>query len=501
MKLFIDDAGKRLEVDVAQECTVLDVLQAQRIDIQATCGGVGKCRRCQVLVRDDEGLSYRLACTTPVKDGMEVVVEHAGAMDVVQSGTTGSFPPDEGASGYGMAIDIGTTTVVAHLHDLATGERLATVGRANPQIAFGSDVISRISASIDGKLDLMTGIIQDALREMKAKLCATAKVPQDQVVRATVAGNTVMQHIAVGLPPDTIGYNPFIPLSLFGDEHDIEGLGSCYFAQCIAGYVGGDITAGMLACELDTGGTRLFLDLGTNGEMALAAGGRIKCCATAAGPVFEGANIHFGMPASPGAISGVAWEDGQVAVKVVGDVAPIGICGTGIVDAVALMVRLGVVDDTGYLLGADELEEPLASHAGREGDRNVFYLVPDHSLYITQNDVRSLQLAKAAVCAGILTMVEAAGIQVSDIKKLEIAGGFGAYLNLESAAAIGLFPKELLPYASSVGNTSGEGATALLVSSAARKREAEIVEKCDYLELSTSSEFNEFYVEMMEFAA
>ena len=499
MQLLINDAGKRLTVEVDEPCSVLDVLQAQRIDIQATCGGVGKCRRCQVLVRDAEGLSYRLACTTPVSDCMEVVVEHAGAMDVVQSGTTAVFPPDEGAAGYGMAVDIGTTTVVAHLHDLATGKRLATVGRANPQIAFGSDVISRISASIDGKLDLMTGVIQDAMREMKAKLCATANVPEGEVVRCAIAGNTVMQHIAVGLPPDTIGYNPFIPQSLFGDVHEIEGLGSCYFARCIAGYVGGDITAGMLACELDEGGTRLFLDLGTNGEMALAANGRIWCCATAAGPVFEGANIHFGMPASPGAISKVSFEDGAVKIGVVGDVAPIGICGTGIIDAVACMVRQGIIDETGYLLGADELDESLAGMVGREGDRNVFYLVPDHSIYITQNDVRSLQLAKAAVCAGILTMVEAAGIQVSDIARLEIAGGFGAYLNLESAAAIGLFPAQLLSCSSSVGNTSGEGATALLVSSAARKREDAIVDKCDYLELSTSSEFNDFYVEMMEF--
>lgn len=499
MRVTIDDAGKRLEVDVAKACLVLDVLQAQRIDIQATCGGVGKCGRCQVLVRDDEGLSYRLACMTPVADGMEVVVEHAGAMDVVQSGTATAFPPDAGASGYGMAVDIGTTTVVAHLHDLSTGKRLATVGRANPQIAFGSDVISRISASIDGKLGLMTGIIQDALREMKAKLCATAGIDSSRVVRTAIAGNTVMQHIAVGLPPDTIGFNPFTPLSLFGDMHDIEGLGQCYLARCIAGYVGGDITAGMLACQLDRGGTRLFLDLGTNGEMALAANGRIWCCATAAGPVFEGANIHFGMPASPGAILKVEFQDGQVIAGVVGDVKPIGICGTGIIDAVACMARLGIVDDTGYLLGADELEEPLALLVGREYDRNVFYLTPDRSVYITQNDVRSLQLAKAAVCAGILTMVEAAGIQVTDIEKLEIAGGFGAYLNLESAADIGLFPKELLGCASSVGNTSGEGATALLVSGAAREREGEIVEKCSYLELSTSSEFNDFYVEMMEF--
>ena len=499
MVIIIDDAGRRIRAEAYQGETVLDVLQRERIDIRATCGGVGKCGRCQVLVRDDEGLNFKLACTTPVADGMEVVVERAGAMEVLQSGTTSVFPPDAGAGGFGMAIDIGTTTVVAHLHDLATGERLATVGRSNPQIAFGSDVISRISASVDGKLDLMTGIIQDAMREMKAKLCTTAGIAPEKVARCAIAGNTVMQHIAVGLPPDSIGFNPFIPLSLFGDEHEIDGLGSCYFARCIAGYVGGDITAGMLACSLDEGGTRLFMDLGTNGEMALAANGRIKCCATAAGPVFEGANVHFGMPASPGAISQVSFTDGVVSLKVVSDVAPIGVCGTGIIDAVALMVRLGVVDDTGYLLGADELDEPLAELVGRENDRNVFYLTADRSLYITQDDVRSLQLAKAAVCAGVLTMVDAAGIQVSDIEQLEIAGGFGAYLNLKSAAEIGLFPKVLLPCAKSVGNTSGEGATALMVSSAARAREIEIVEKCDYLELSTSSEFNEFYVEMMEF--
>ena len=499
MELFIDDAGRRLQVEAKEGQTVLDVLQRERVDIQATCGGVGKCRRCQVLVRDEEGLSYRLACTTPVRDGMEVVVEHAGTMEVLQSGTTSVYPPDEDASGYGMAIDIGTTTVVAHLHDLATGERLATVGRPNPQIAFGSDVISRISASVDGKLDLMTGIIQDALREMKAKLCKAAKISPDEVVRCSIAGNTVMQHIAVGLAPDTIGVNPFTPLSLFGDVWEIEGLGPCYLARCIAGYVGGDITAGMLATTLDAGGTRLFLDLGTNGEMALAWKGRIVSCATAAGPVFEGANVYFGMPASPGAISKVSYADGQVQLKVVGDVDPIGVCGTGIIDAVALMVRLGVVDETGFLQDADDLDGLISQLVGEENDRNVFYLTPDRSLYITQDDVRSLQLAKAAVCAGILTMMDYAEVEVGEIESLQIAGGFGAYLNLESAAAIGLFPKELLPLAESVGNTSGEGATALLVSSAARVREAEIVEKCDYLELSVSGEFNEFYIQMMEF--
>ena len=499
MKMLIDDAGRRLSVEVSEPCSVLDVLQAQRVDIRATCGGVGKCGRCQVLVRDDEGLNYRLACMTPVSDGMEVVVERAGIMEVLQSGTSQAFRPDADAEGFGMAVDIGTTTVVAHLHDLKSGERLATVGRSNPQIAFGSDVISRISASVDGKLDLMMGVIQDALRDMKVKLCDEAGVPRDEVRYVTIAGNTVMQHIAVGLPPDTIGVNPFTPLSLFGDEYEIDGLGRCRLTRCIAGYVGGDITAGMLACGLDAGGTRLFLDLGTNGEMALAANGRIVCCATAAGPVFEGANVHFGMPASPGAISKVAFVDGKIELNVVGDASPIGICGTGLIDAVALMVKLGAVDETGRLLDADECDESIAHFMGCENDGNVFYLTDDHSVYLTQTDVRNLQLAKAAVCAGIHTMADAANIAMSDIETLEIAGGFGAYLDLASAAAIGLFPAELLPCAKSVGNTSGEGATALLLSSEARERESVIAEKCDYLELSTSSEFNEFYIEMMEF--
>lgn len=500
MKVFIDDDGIRRAVEAQAGQTVLDVLQEQRIEIRATCGGVGKCRRCQVLVRDDQGLSYRLACTTQVSDGMEVVVERVGAMDVVQAGAAQQFPPDEGATGYGIAIDIGTTTVVAHLHDLATGNRLASVGRANPQIAFGSDVISRISASVDGKLDMMVESIRDALREMKAKLCAIAKIQEDEVVAVSIAGNTVMQHIAAGLPPDTIGVNPFTPLSLFGDMREIEGLGLCYFARCIAGYVGGDIVAGMLACDLRRKGTHLFLDLGTNGEMALAVDGRIVCCATAAGPVFEGANIRFGMPASAGAISQVAFEDGELKIGVIGDVAPIGVCGTGVIDAIALMVREGVVDETGFLQDAEDVEGPLAAFVGCEDDRNVFYLTEDRSVYITQDDVRNLQLAKAAVCAGIMTMVDAAGIQVDDIESLEIAGGFGAYLNLQSAAALGLFPAQLAPCASSVGNTSGEGATALVLSSAAHDSEAEIVEACTYLELSTSATFNDFYIQEMEFA-
>lgn len=500
MKISVERNGIISEYGAVEGQSVLDVLRENNVPIRATCGGVGKCRKCQVMVRDAaQGLHFALACTTPVEDGLLVVVEEPTAMDVVDSGVSAVFPADTGQTGFGIAVDIGTTTVAAHLHNLETGERVASVSNANPQIAFGADVISRISASVDGQLDQMYDLIIDEIDRMRTVLCEHAHVRARDVRTFSIAGNTTMQHIACALPPDTIGVNPFTPLTLFGDVHEIEQLGSCYFSPCIAGYVGGDITAGMLARELDNGRCRLFLDLGTNGEMALSHGGTIISCATAAGPVFEGANVHFGMPAGPGAISQVDIADGAPQIEVLGDVEPIGICGTGIIDAIASLVDEGIVDETGYLLGDDEVEGPLSAWLGEEDGLNVFYLTADHSIYITQNDVRSLQLAKAAVCAGIWAMMKTLGVGIDDIESLEIAGGFGRFLDLSSAARVGLFPAELLDRATSVGNTSAEGAAAMLISNAARARAEAIKDESQYLELSTSSLFNDLYVQMMEF--
>lgn len=495
MEIIIDAAGKRRRIPVQPGQTVLEALQGRRIDVQAACGGVGTCGRCQVLVRDASGVGFRLACATEVQDGMEVVVERARGMEVVHRGMAHGFSPDAGAVGYGMAVDVGTTTLVAHLHDLASGERLATADKPNPQIVFGSDVVSRIFASMNGKLGLMADAIRDALVEMRGALCAQAGIDVGDVVATSIAGNTVMQHIVAGLAPDSIGTSPFAPQSLFGDVRDVPGLGQCRFARCVAGYVGGDITAGMTVRRFDEGGTRLFVDLGTNGEMALAHGGRTLCCATAAGPVFEGAGITFGMPASPGAISQVSLEGGALRVQVIGGGDPIGVCGTGLVDAVALMVDAGIVDETGLLLGPGETCGPMAERVGTVDGAAVFYLDVGRSVYITQRDVRNLQLAKGAVCAGILTLAETAGISLGDISSLEIAGGFGTYLDLGRAARIGLFPAQLLPRARSVGNTAAEGASALLVSGEARALEAKLAEACEYLELSTSPLFNEHFMQ------
>ncbi|MDD5893659.1 MAG: ASKHA domain-containing protein, partial [Coriobacteriaceae bacterium] len=302
--------------------------------------------------------------------------------------------------------------------------------------------------------------------------------------------------------PHGIGVAPFEPVTLFGDK--VEFLGEqAFFAPCVAGYVGGDITCGLLAIDVRSEDEPvLFLDLGTNGEMALGDRSGIVTCATAAGPVFEGSNVRFGMPAYPGAISSVRLVDGSLELEVIGGEEPVGICGTGLIDAVAVLLELGIVDETGRMLDDDEAadevdDEDLAGRVFELDGRPAFRLAGE--IAITQEDIRNLQLAKAAVMGGIETLMERRGIDAFDVAKLQIAGGFGQYLDLRNAARIGLFPEELLDKASSVGNTSIEGASAALFSSAAREELARIVEVCDYVELSGDAAFNAHYIDAMMF--
>lgn len=281
------------------------------------------------------------------------------------------FSRDDAAPGdLGVAVDLGTTTVAAYLIDLCAGRLLAHGGEANPQASFGADVISRIQACREGKLAELQRAAAGCVRDRAAALCVRAGADAARITRWAVAGNTVMQHILCGTSPESIGAYPFTPQLLFGDARAVPGLGArVAFCPCVSGYVGGDITAGFLACgidELTTSGagaghregasrTVLFADLGTNGEMAIAAGGELVCCATATGPDFEGANISCGMRARAGAASACRFEGGAFAVEVIGAGAPVGVCGSGLIDAPAACLKAGVVDETGRVLLPDEL--------------------------------------------------------------------------------------------------------------------------------------------------
>lgn len=478
---------------------LLELLRENGSVLQAPCGGHGVCGKCKVLLQNSQGVSYVLACETPVTDGATVVIEQERQMKVSNSGSCCTWPADAAFEGLGASIDVGTTTLVVRIVDLSSGEILASVGKSNPQISFGADVISRISACTKGSLDVLHSLIVEALQEMIVEALKSIGKSTGDLCRMVLAGNTTMQHIAAHLDPTSIGVMPFTPQSLFGTEEQLaEGLPPVHFVRCLAGYVGGDVTAGLLAIRIhEHTKPVILLDLGTNGEMALGDASGVIACATAAGPVFEGANIAFGMPAYPGAISKVAWENGKLELSVIDDEEPLGICGTGLIDAISLLLEHEVIDETGYLLDEDEAPEEFAPFIGEEMGQTVFYLT--EKIYITQKDVRCLQLAKSAICSGILTMLDARGTSLAEVEKLYIAGGFGEFLNLEHAANVGIFPKELLPCAESVGNTSIEGATALLCNSQAQADLLRIVEASEYVELSLSTEFNNYYVEHMLF--
>lgn len=484
--------------------TILSALRRAGLSApEAPCGGNGLCKKCLVTV---EGLGRVLACRTPVTAGCTVLLpeEDAGAV-IVSGGAAAEFPLSPGA-GLGAAVDIGTTTVVVHLYDLPSGALLGTKSGVNCQRPFGADVLSRVQY-IMGRADglaRLTGAIRAQLRAFLEELCARAGRDMAELSQVTVAANTVMEHLYAGLSPASIAAAPFTPLSLFGESAGGEAFGlgrqtQVYLTPAVAGYVGGDMTAGLLA----SGAYRaerpvLFLDVGTNGEMALgSASTGFLCCAAAAGPAFEGAAISQGMAAADGAVSRVELADGVVTVSVLGGGTARGVCGSGLVDALAVMRKLGAVDETGRLLPPDEAPEPARPYLEEDGGEVRFRLTGGVS--VTEKDVRQLQLAKAAIAAGIRTLLDEAGLTEDDVAVLYLAGGFGNYIRRESAAAIGLLPPSLLGRIVSVGNSAGQGAAAVLLSQQARAALTDLSARCRYVELSGHKRFNEHYIECMMF--
>ncbi len=494
---------KRSDIPAHAGDTVLAALQQSGITApEAPCGGNGTCKKCLVLVDGQEVLS----CQTSVTGDHTVIIpeQNSGAV-IALEGECVHFPHTP-EPGLGAAVDIGTTTVVAHLYDLATGRLLGTRSGMNAQRAFGSDVISRIQYANEneGGLERLTDTVREQLGGYLADLCAEHGRTADELSKVVIAANTVMEHIYAALSPATIAVAPFTPLSLFGTWENGAAFGlsrqaQVYLVPAVAGYVGGDITAGILS----SGAYRaerpaLFLDIGTNGEMALGSAAEgFTCCATAAGPAFEGAVISQGMSATVGAIRAVEFADGELKLEVIGNTVAEGVCGSGLVDALAVMLSLGAVDETGRLLPPDEAPEEALPFVDEDDDGAVFRLTD--TVCITEADVRQLQLAKAAIAAGICTLLDEAGLDADDLSHLYLAGGFGNYIRKESAAAIGLLPTKLLDRIVSVGNSAGSGAAALLLSRQAREDLDALTPNCKYIELSGHKAFNDYYIECMMF--
>lgn len=437
------------------------------------------------------GFALRLACLCKVEGPCQVYLPHNEAV-VLEKGD-GEMPAYDGgqADALGFAVDIGTTTVALRLYDLPRGEVLASRSALNAQGAFGADVLSRIAhADKNGHQTLHRPLVGQ-LDGMMREALAEANRPAAQVERLVITGNTTMLHFAAGLDPHGIGIFPFTPETYFGSEQPASTLfpflpaqATLYFPRCISAYVGADMVCGLLACGFDGGGDdRLLIDVGTNGEMALMSQGRLLCCATAAGPAFEGAQISMGMTAANGAIRRVAWQDGQMQYETIGEGPARGICGTGLIGAIRSMLACGALDITGLL--ADEDAEDFA--------------IADSGVTISGKDIREVQLAKAAIAAGTDALLEAAGLSEQAVAEVLLAGGFGSTIDPEDAAGIGLISAAFVRKTRAVGNVALSGAAMMLMSKACRAAASALAERAEEVPLATNGYFMDRYMEQMMF--
>ncbi|MBC7186558.1 MAG: DUF4445 domain-containing protein [Calditrichaeota bacterium] len=412
----------------------------------------------------------------------------------------------------GLAVDIGTTTVVGKLFDLRTGHVVAVASRLNAQRVFGEDVISRIQHASKSARDLQA--LQErviaVINEIVVEVCAGRAEPRD-VVEVVCAGNTVMTHLAAGVCPQWLAQYPYVPvfvspLSCRASELGIaiHEFGKVYFLPGIGRFVGGDTVGVILAAGLDMGSShRLAVDVGTNGEIVSASRDRLLACSTAAGPAFEGAHIAHGMRAANGAIDRVDLVDGEIRCHVLGEGEPSGICGSGLIDAVAVLLRAGLLDPSGRLLGADEcpaeLAETLRARLTTRGGDRAFLLAGQ--VAITQRDIREVQLAKGAIAAGTRILMRQLGIRPQQLEEVLLAGAFGNFLRRDNAIRIGLLPPIPVERVSFIGNAACAGAEMALLSTEQRRRAEEIARRVEYVEISAFPEFQDIFAEEMMFPA
>jgi uncharacterized 2Fe-2S/4Fe-4S cluster protein (DUF4445 family) len=532
-------AGTRLIEAAAEAGIILD----------SPCGGEGICGKCRVRLENPSiepgraekifflpveiGLGFRLACQTEVRQAMTVFVpetslvaaKHQILVRVEKTAVTAedrSVGAEQGIAGAGqfaVAFDIGTTTLAAMLLDPNIANERVVVSRLNPQTRFGDDVISRIYYARENPqgLQILHETVVRAVDEMIGELCAQAGIKRDEISVLTFSGNTTMQHLLCRMDPSSLGTMPFTPASRFGTSYSASELGlhvhpqsRAYVFPIIGGFVGGDTVAGILATDLtNKKGPALLVDIGTNGEIVLWAKGKLTAASTAAGPAFEGARISCGMQGCAGAIEKVV-VDGRLRINVIGNVAPAGLCGSGLIDVAAELLRHKVLSPQGKLRTPDQLPEGVLPDLRQrivlhEGKVALLLASEEDSatgkaLVLTQRDFRELQLATGAIRAGIGILLKRAGLKAEDLQAVYIAGGFGNFIRRSNAQRIGLLPGQLDHYKIRYsGNTSLAGACLGALSIRARGLAEEIARRTEHIDLSTDPDFQDLFAEAMIF--
>ncbi len=461
-KIKVRIQNAEFEREYAQKILASDALSDFGLLLPKPCAGKGICGKCKIILN---GKSV-LACHT--------YIESDAIIDFIQENIQGitegyvqNFKKDPVISeGYGAAIDIGTTTIAGYIYKFPECEIVKKICIQNPQMEFGADVISRITFFKNGGKDKLFLCLKDAIEEITKGF---------KVEKYVICANTTMMYLLTKNDPEELAVAPYKASRLFGEWKE-----NAYLVNCTSAYIGADITSAVLSSGMLNDKTSLLVDIGTNGEMVLNHNGEIYCCSTAAGPCFEGAGIDCGMLATSGAIDKVLILNGEIEYTTIANKTALGICGSGLVCAVAALLQKGIIDKTGYMEGK--------FYFGKTG------------VYLSPEDVRKYQLAKSAIASGIDTLLKEANVTLNEIETFYIAGGFGSFLDIDSAVKTGLIPKELAKKSKVLGNAAGMGAGMILQSKEYLENSKKIMQKAKILSLAENEYFMNKYIDNMMFA-
>ena len=542
-KIRVIPSGQEYEYKAGKN--LLEILLDKKVFVDNPCNGKGTCGKCKIkivsgnvaalgeteerfLTKEEIETGVRLSCLIIPEGDLEIeLLQKERQHKVLTKGYVPEFVfepfvkemineaewNEEGKQVYGVAVDIGTTTVACSLVNIYTGEEVAETSGINAQKYFGLDVLTRITYEIEhpenGKQELQKALV-DSLNEMIEELCCQSGVKKENIYEVVVAANCTMLHMLLGVSAVSLGKAPYMPV--FTEAKNVKASeigihvaeeGRIYCLPSVSAYIGADIVAGVYVCSLQKeNGNVLFIDIGTNGEIVLANKGHLLCCSCAAGPALEGMNISSGMRAANGAIEDITITKEGIKLKVIGEEQPAGLCGSGILAVVKELLKTGVLKKDGAFVKINQLEEGnyCKEYLRPNGVKREFVITKEpKELLVTQSDIRQVQLAKGAILSGFIALLQKAGIQMNDLDKVMIAGQFGAHLPAESLVGIGVLPKEVKDKLVYVGNTSKTGAYMALMSVKAREEMEQLAKSMDYVELGAMEGYERLFIECLSF--
>lgn len=513
-KVYQND--KHNSIPFSSPVLLSDFLIENEIVLPLNCGGKHTCGKCKVqvlgeqsklsiteeklLTSEEKSNHIRLACCTEIRGNCEIFVSEK-PMQIQTNGYEKPMQNFQNQNGFGIAVDLGTTTVVASLYHLNNGQKVSMAAIENPQVVFGADVLSRMEKVLQGN-NLISEKIQKGLLSLFEQLIRNAKIQKEDVNRIVIAGNTSMLSILTKQDVQSIVKPPFMPNELFGKmkkatEWNLDGFGEIpvWILPCISGYIGADTVASVCATEMSkSNGNCLLIDAGTNGEIVLKTNDSFYACSTAAGPAFEGVGLTCGMASKEGAISHVHIMNDDFQYEVIGNTSAQGICGSGMLDFLAIFVKIGVLDKQGiFKTSGHPFEEYM-----EQTEQQIVFRIPHTELIITQEDIRQIQMAKAAIASAILSLLKVANVQTQEIETIYLCGGFGTGLSVSSAQTIGMIPIHC-PKIVAAGNASLAGAQQLLLQSELQCGMIKVTDNMKVIDLNNQENYMKMYIDNINF--